>query len=128
MIKLMIAGSRSIEEFDFSEYISEDVELIISGGAAGVDKLAEKYADKKRISKLILYPNYKLYGRAAPLKRNEIMVDLADEILIIWDGKSRGTKYTAEYAKKKNKNVNIIIIWIVLQCKLNFTVDKRRFL
>ena len=110
MIKLMIAGSRSIEEFDFSEYISEDVELIISGGAAGVDKLAEKYADKKRISKLILYPNYKLYGRAAPLKRNEIMVDLADEILIIWDGKSRGTKYTAEYAKKKNKNVNIIII------------------
>ena len=125
MMKIMIAGSRSIEEFDLSGYISEDVELIISGGASGIDTLAEKFADK---NKLIIYPNYKLYGRAAPLKRNEIMVDLADEILIIWDGKSRGTKYTAEYAKKKNKNVNIIIIWMVLQSKSKFTVDKRHFL
>ena len=109
-MKIMVAGSRGITDFDLSAYIPKDVELIISGGASGIDTLAERFADKNRISKLILYPNYKLYGRAAPLKRNEIMVDLADEILIIWDGKSRGTKYTAEYAKKKNKNVNIIII------------------
>ena len=104
-MKIMVAGSRSITEFDLSEYIPENAELIISGGASGIDTLAEKFADKHRISKLVIYPNYKLYGKAAPLKRNEIMVDLADEILIIWDGKSRGTKYTAEYAKKKNKNV-----------------------
>lgn len=109
-MKIMVAGSRSITEFDLSEYIPKNAELIISGGASGIDTLAEKFADKHRISKLVIYPNYKLYGKAAPLKRNEIMVDLADDILIIWDGKSRGTKYTVEYAKKKNKNVNIIII------------------
>lgn len=102
-MKMMIAGSRSIADFDLSPFIPENTELIISGGASGVDTLAEEYADKKRISKLIIYPNYKLYGRAAPLKRNEMMVELADEILIIWDGKSRGTKYTVEYAQKKNK-------------------------
>ena len=45
MMKIMIAGSRSIEEFDLSGYISEDVELIISGGASGIDTLAEKFAD-----------------------------------------------------------------------------------
>ena len=109
-MKIMVAGSRSITEFDLSEYIPKNAELIISGGASGIDTLAEKFADKHRISKLVIYPNYKLYGKAAPLKRNEIMVDIADDILIIWDGKSRGTKYTVEYAKKKNKNVNIIII------------------
>lgn len=109
-MKIMIAGSRSIADFDLSPFIPENTELIISGGASGVDTLAEKYADKKRISKLIIYPNYKLYGRAAPLKRNEMMVELADEVLIIWDGKSRGTKYTVEYAQKKNKIVNLIIL------------------
>ena len=107
-MKLLIAGSRSIEEFDLERYVPEGVDLIISGGAGGVDSLAEKYADRKRISKLILRPRYELYGKAAPLKRNQIMVELADEVLIIWDGSSRGTMYTAEYAQKMDKPVTVI--------------------
>lgn len=108
-MKLLVVGSRSIKDFDLSDYISSETELIISGGASGIDSIAEEYADKHRISKLILYPKYEVYGKAAPLKRNEIMVDIADEVLIIWDGKSRGTKYTADYAAKKNKKVRLII-------------------
>lgn len=107
-MKLLIAGSRSIGDIDLSKYISKDVDLIISGGASGIDTLAEKYADDHKMSKLIVRPQYKLYGRAAPLKRNEQMVDFADEVLIIWDGKSKGTKYTLEYAKKKNKKTDLI--------------------
>ena len=53
-MKLLIAGSRSITNFDISPYIPENVELIISGGASGVDTLAEQYADEHKISKLIL--------------------------------------------------------------------------
>ena len=108
-MKLLVVGSRSIKDFDLSEYVSKDVDMIISGGADGVDSIAEAYADKHRLSKTIIRPRYDLYGRAAPVKRNEIMVDMADEILIIWDGKSKGTKYTAEYAKKKNKTVRIVL-------------------
>ena len=109
-MKLLIAGSRSIADFDLTEYIPEGIELIISGGAKGVDTIAEKYADKHKISKLILHPNYSLYGRAAPIKRNEIMVDLADNVLVIWDGKSKGAMYTAEYAKKKGKDVIVVTV------------------
>ena len=109
-MKLLIAGSRSIKDFDLSDHIPSDTELIISGGASGIDLIAEQYADKHRISKLIIYPKYEAYGKAAPLKRNEIMVDIADEVLIIWDGRSRGTKYTAAYAEKKNKKVRLIIV------------------
>ncbi len=99
-MKLLIAGSRGIVDFDLSDYIPDGVELIISGGARGVDTLAERYADKHNISKLILRPNYKRYGKGAPLKRNEQMVDLADRVIIIWDGRSRGSAKTIEYAKK----------------------------
>ena len=107
-MKLMIAGSRSITEFDLSSFVPEDTHLIISGGADGIDTVAECFADKKRISKLILRPRYDLYGKAAPLKRNEEMVDLADKILVVWDGKSKGSAYTASYAKKKNKDIRIV--------------------
>ena len=81
-MKLLIAGSRSITEFDLSSYISADVDTVISGGAGGVDSLAEQYADLHRLSKYIVRPRYDLYGRAAPIKRNEQMVNIADAVLL----------------------------------------------
>ena len=107
-MKLLIAGSRSITDFDLSPYITDDVDLIIFGGASGVDTLAENYADKHKISKLILRPEYSRYKKGAPLKRNEKMIEIADSVLVIYDGKSNGTKYTIDYAKKLNKPINVI--------------------
>ena len=109
-MKLLVAGSRSITAFDLSKHIPIQTDLIISGGASGIDTLAEEYADQHRISKLILRPKYFLYGKAAPIKRNEEMVELADEILIVWDGISRGTHHLLKYAKKKNKPLILIEI------------------
>ena len=109
-MKLLIAGSRSITDIDLSKYIPADTCLIISGGAKGIDMLAEQYADKHRISKLLLRPKYNLYKRGAPLRRNEEMVRLCDSALIFWDGKSKGTKHTIDYAKKLNKDVTVITV------------------
>ncbi len=72
--------------------------------------LAEQYADRCRISKYILRPRYDLYGRTAPLKRNEQMVDFADAVLIIWDGHSHGTQYTLKYAQKVKKTIVFVQI------------------
>ena len=107
-MKLLIVGSRSITDFDLSFYIPANVDTIISGGACGIDSLAEQYADSHRLSKYIIRPQYDLYGRAAPLKRNEQMVDMADELLIIWDGRSKGAQYTLKYAEKINKPFRLV--------------------
>ncbi|MGN0181427.1 MAG: hypothetical protein ACI4DP_03305 [Candidatus Ornithomonoglobus sp.] len=109
-MKLLIAGSRSITDFDLSPYIPEGTDHIISGGANGVDMLAEAYADQHRISKTILRPKYNLYRKAAPLKRNDEMVAMADRVLIIWDSRSRGTKHTIDYAKKVGKDIQVVIV------------------
>lgn len=109
-MKLLIVGSRTIDNYDLSEHIPSDTDLIISGGACGIDSIAEKYADKNNISKLILRPRYDLYGKYAPLKRNEEMVNIADSVLIIWDGVSKGTSYTIKHAKKKNKPTVLITL------------------
>lgn len=107
-MKLLIVGSRSIQNFDLSLYISSDVDTVISGGANGVDHLAEQYADLHRLSKYILRPRYDLYGRGAPLKRNEQMVCLADAVLVVWDGCSRGTQYTLQYARQMKKPITLV--------------------
>ena len=109
-MKLLVVGSRSVKNFDLSPYISNNVEVIISGRANGVDFLAEKYADIHRISKYIIRPRYDIYGRGAPIKRNEEMVDISDAVLVIWDGQSKGTQHTIEYSKKTKKPITIIQI------------------
>lgn len=107
-MKLLIIGSRSIKSFDLSPYVPPSVDTVISGGANGIDDLAEQYADFHRLSKYIIRPRYDLYGRAAPLKRNEQMVDISDAVLAVWDGQSRGTQYTISYAKKVNKPILLL--------------------
>lgn len=109
-MKLLIAGSRSIKTFDLSPYVPPDTDTIICGGADGIDALAEEYADSHRLSKYVLKPRYELYGKAAPLIRNREMIELADSVLVIWDGKSRGTQYTVNYTKKSGKILTVIQI------------------
>lgn len=107
-MKLLIVGSRSITAFDLSPYIPTGVDTVISGGADGIDCLAERYADLHRLSKYIVRPRYDLYGRAAPLKRNEQMVDMADAVLVIWDGRSKGTQHILKYTQKANKPITLV--------------------
>ena len=107
-MKLLIVGSRGIDEFDLTEYVSNETNVIITGGACGIDAIAEKFADDHRLSKIVLRPEYRLYKRGAPLKRNELMVDMCDEVLAVWNGSSHGTRYTIEYAKSKNKKLKIV--------------------
>ena len=109
-MKVLIAGPRTIDNIDISEYIPKDATVIISGGAKGIDTLAEMYADANNLEKIIIKPNYKRYGKFAPLKRNEEMVDMADKIIIFWDGKSRGTHFTLKYALKSHKPVQVFSV------------------
>ena len=109
-MKVAIVGSRSIGEADISRFIPPDTDLIISGGAVGVDALAEKYADEHGIKKMILYPDYEIYGKSAPLIRDKLMVDHADLVIAIWDGVSTGTEFTISYAKRRNVPCEIYIL------------------
>ena len=107
-MKLLIAGSRSITDFDLTPYIPPEVDTIISGGANGIDTIAEQYADMHKLSKIILRPDYRRYKRGAPLKRNDAMIEMADSVLVIWDGVSKGSKHTIDYAQKLNKEINVV--------------------
>jgi hypothetical protein len=108
-MKVLIVGSRSIETFDLSGYVPTETELIISGGGGGVNAIAEDYADRHRLSKLVLRPDYDHFGSVAPLQRNDAMVALADHVIVVWDGVSKGTKDIIDRSKERNKPLTVIV-------------------
>lgn len=98
-----VVGSRSLK-MDIPEgLISDDVTMIYSGGAVGMDRSARRYGIEHRITVTEILPEYNLYGRSAPLKRNDWIIRMSDFMYIFWDGKSRGSGYVIKQCRKTGK-------------------------
>jgi len=97
MIKLLIAGSRDFHDYDVVkkefDKLGKDAE-IISGCAMGADTLAIRLAKELELVVHTFPANWTKYGKGAGFVRNKDMVDLCDEALIFWNGKSKGTEHT----------------------------------
>lgn len=110
-MKLMITGSRSLSKNeeatrDVNETLDAllakhaDIQLL-SGGARGIDKMAEAWAKERKVPVVLYLPDYKRFKRGAPLVRNQEMVDTCDGVVAFWDGKSKGTKFVLDRARGK---------------------------
>lgn len=108
-MKLAVIGSRGLTVKNLGKYLPENVTEIVSGGAIGIDTCAKEYANKNKIKLTEFLPEYKKYGRSAPLKRNLQIIDYADEVLAFWDGKSGGTYFVIDNCKKKNKKIKVYL-------------------
>jgi len=108
-MKIAVIGSRNLTIADLSQYLPAGVTEIISGGAKGIDTCAREYAQKSHLKLTEFLPEYRRYGRGAPLKRNLQIIEYADEVIAFWDGISKGTKYVIDNCKQKNIKVTVYI-------------------
>ena len=103
-MRTIIAGSRTIS--DYSSVLTAIkqsgfiVTAIVSGGARGVDSLGQRYARENLLPLEIVLPNWNEYGFVAGFLRNEEMASMADALIAVWDGKSRGTAYMIGVARR----------------------------
>ena len=104
---LGIAGSRSLSHPLPDDIMPPYIDQIISGGAKGIDRCARNYAKEHHIQILEILPEYDIYGRSAPLRRNDWIIELSDMVLIFWDGKSRGSNYMIEICRKQKKPMKL---------------------
>jgi hypothetical protein len=108
-MRTIINGSRTI--FDY-EMVRSAIELsgiiptqVISGTAPGVDRLGERWAMENNIELIRMPADWDTLGKKAGYVRNVQMVDVADSIISVWDGKSVGTKHTFRLAAEKGLRV-----------------------
>ncbi len=106
-MKVAVIGSRGLVIENLEKYLPKETTEIISGGAKGIDACARNYAKSHGIKLTEILPEYEKFGRAAPLKRNDLIIERADVILAFWDGKSRGTRYVIETCQKRGKAVRV---------------------
>lgn len=107
-MKIAIVGSRGITSLDLTPYL-EGCDEIVSGGARGVDSIAARYARSHGLKLTEFLPDYDKYGRGAPIVRNRSIVNYADKVIAFWDGKSRGTMYTINYAREHGVPCEVIL-------------------
>lgn len=103
-MRTIIAGSRSITSMSLlMEAIKQsqfNITSIISGGAAGADTLGEYYAQHNNIPCTVMKADWARHGRSAGYKRNAQMAEVADALIALWDGQSKGTKHMIDIAQR----------------------------
>lgn len=104
-MRVIIAGSRDIFEPDLLEAAIRDsgfnITEVFSGTARGVDRLGERWAAQRGIPVRQFPAQCGQYSRAAGMIRNQQMVDEADALIALWDGRSPGTRGTIRMARAK---------------------------
>ena len=108
-MKLAVIGSRNFMDSVLLDQklsaLKKEIEVVISGGAMGADTLAETWANENGVPTSIFLPDYKRYAKGAYRVRNEQIARECDTLIAFWDGASKGTQYTIEFARKLNKKV-----------------------
>ena len=107
-MKLAIIGSRNCPQINIEEHLKFIPDTIVSGGAKGADTYAMDFARRHGLKLIVFFPDYKKYDKQAPLIRNKLIVEECDCLLAFWDGQSRGTKFTLDYAIEKGKPIKIV--------------------
>jgi hypothetical protein len=119
MIKLIIAVGRDKKQEAYYEFISayikeeinmDDLDCIISGGASGIDSHGACWVKSHGVKLEIYKADWAQYGGAAGPIRNGIMAQIGTHLLLIWDGKSKGSKSMLSEAKKYNLEIYSVII------------------
>ncbi len=126
VIFIGIIGSRKLENCNIcKDIILEKLEnikkfhsniMLISGGAKGIDKLAEEIALEYDYDIIVILPDYKnTYHKRAPLERNDTIAYVSDYLIAIKskDSKNSGTEDTIkkfiQYHGDKSKLFETII-------------------
>lgn len=112
-MKTIIAGSRTILDYPTVErailsapFVSR-ITTVFSGMASGVDILGFRWATGKKIPIRRFVPEWDKLGKQAGFIRNAEMATFADAAIVVWDGRSGGTKQLLAYMKKLDPKVEL---------------------
>lgn len=113
-MKLGVVGSRSFDSYTLLNKTIKELPLysliteIVSGGAVGADRLGALFARDNDLKLTEYLPRWDKYSKKAGFIRNELIIKNSDIIIAFWDGTSKGTLSSINFAKEYKKELYII--------------------
>lgn len=116
-MKLIVAGSRGFSDYDllcdrldyYLRDVSEPVE-IVSGTAAGADRLGERYARERGYGLKLFPADWERYGKSAGYMRNIEMAKYGTHCVCFWDGVSPGTKLMVQACRDYGVKIRVVSV------------------
>ena len=139
---LIIAGSRGwddrvtmleyLEKFSYMFIQQRQPIVVISGTAAGADRMGESLALSKHHEIIRMPADWANNGRAAGFIRNVQMAEIADGCIVCWDGESQGSLHMWNQSLKhgldsmlvRRKEVKPLIEEIVIPSNSEATIHR----
>lgn len=114
-MNICVAGCRDFTQQQFIEKHLNSIWggnefILISGGAKGVDQLAERWAKNLGIKIQRFKADWDRHGKQAGIVRNLEMSKISDLLIAFWDRESSGTGHMVRTMTKLNKPVFIVDI------------------
>lgn len=113
-MKVIIAGSRTITDpIEVETAIKNsgfEITEVICGGAQGVDSLGAAWANIHAIPCTFFMAEWDAHGKAAGPIRNSEMAANADALILIYDGKSRGSADMLMKASTKGLKIHLHLV------------------
>ena len=106
-MKTIIAGGRNYEfteaDRQFLGSIKADISEVVCGGAAGADSEGKSWAEENGIPVKIFEADWKKHGRGAGPRRNKMMAEYADSLILFTGG--RGSAAMFKEAEKQGLKI-----------------------
>lgn len=116
-MKIAIVGTRNPgvtyqewEKLLLDKINPDEIQMVISGGAKGVDTFAKLFAARHHNPYMEFAPRYDVYGRYATLKRNTQIVKEATTVIAFPSPDSKGTLHTIREAHRMKKQVMVVTV------------------
>lgn len=130
-MKLAFQGSRSLKKRkeEVLKIIEREIEkhnpevVITSGEPDGVCRLVQLYCKRNGITLKLYHLNCKKYAKGAFHNRSKSIIEEADHIIIIHDGKSKGTQNELDLVKKLMKKFTYYLIEIP-KCDIEIDIEQ----
>jgi NADPH:quinone reductase-like Zn-dependent oxidoreductase len=119
---LLVTGSRALHDLNLVAQtldavvrdlqLADDEFILLTGGAAGVDRNAMQWAHGRGIAVRTQRPAPRAgetFGRAC-VRRDAAMVAVARWVVAIWNGTSPGTRHTLRMAERAGTLMRVVIV------------------
>lgn len=113
-MKIIIAGTRDLHVTinDIDEEVRNsgfEVTEVLSGRSGKVDLTGELWARVRGIPVRPFPADWNKYGKAAGPIRNMGMAQVGDGLILVWDGKSHGSRDMRNCAKSRGLSIHEVI-------------------